>query len=195
MGSKIAIYVGENVRNLARQAGISVGSGLLRGGLYGGRLVSQVLPIEVYGMEDRLLNDGSDVVNGVVLEAEGSRIEIVDARVDVKKRNEVKDTALVNRSGKVKERIQASDYEVIISGSLFAERDKFPYYELQLLNYILSTAGSIDVASSYLCIFDIERLVLRMADFNQSMLKYFNVMPFKLTFDSDMDYDFLVIDN
>jgi hypothetical protein len=60
------------------------------------------------------------------------------------------------------------------------------------LNGILSSADSIYVASRYLDIFDITQLAFKNADFNQSGLKYFNVLPFTLTFESDMDYNFLI---
>ena len=72
------------------------------------------------------------------------------------------------------------------------ERDKFPYRDLYLLNQILNGAKSIQVASVYLCIFDIDKLVFKSASFDQEKLKHFNVMPFTLSFVSDKDYDFLV---
>lgn len=192
--SKINLYITANLRNAAYQAGVTVASWTTRSGLYAGALSAP--PITVYdNYTDKLMVDGKGNVNSVVLEADGSRIEIIDAIIDVKKENDIKATPLVARNGTVKERIQEKDYSVTISGSLFGERDKFPYYELQLLNAILSVTKSISVASSYLCIFDIDRLVLRDANFEQKMLKHFNVMPFTLKFDSDTDYDFLVMDN
>jgi hypothetical protein len=101
----------------------------------------------------------------------------------------------VNRVGKVKERIQADDYIVKISGNLcMNESGKFPYDLMKQLNGILSSAHSIYVANRYLDIFDITQLAFKNASFNQSTLKYFNVMPFTLDFVSDMDYNFLVED-
>jgi hypothetical protein len=101
----------------------------------------------------------------------------------------------VNRAGKVKERIQADDYMMKISGNLcMNESGKFPYDLMKQLNGILSSANSIYVASRYLEIFDITQLTFIDANFNQSTLKYFNVMPFTLSFVSDMDYNFLVED-
>jgi hypothetical protein len=101
----------------------------------------------------------------------------------------------VNRVGKVKERIQEDDYKVKIFGNLcMNESGKFPFEMLKQLNGILSGANSIYVASRYLDIFDITQLTFTDADFNQSTLRYFNVMPFTLNFISDMDYNFLVED-
>ncbi|MBR4688881.1 MAG: hypothetical protein IKO90_00285 [Bacteroidales bacterium] len=52
----------------------------------------------------------------------------------------------------------------------------------------------MEIASPYLEAFGICKVVLKQAEFKQSNLKYFNVMPFELTMASDMDYIFLVED-
>jgi hypothetical protein len=75
---------------------------------------------------------------------------------------------------------------------MMTEAGKFPFEMLKQLNGILSSANSIYVASRYLDIFAITQLAFMDADFNQSTLSYFNVMPFTLSFISDMDYNFLV---
>ncbi len=41
-------------------------------------------------------------------------------------------------------------------------------------------------------IYDITQVVVEKTDFMQSSMSYFNVMPYKITLKSDMDYDFLV---
>ena len=38
------------------------------------------------------------------------------------------------------------------------------------------------------------KIALDSANFNQSAMKFFNVMPFTLNFSSDEDYDFLLSD-
>jgi hypothetical protein len=78
---------------------------------------------------------------------------------------------------------------------MMTEAGKFPFEMLKQLNGILSSANSIYVASRYLDVFNITQLSFREADFNQSALAYFNVMPFVLHFDSDMDYNFLIDEN
>ena len=50
----------------------------------------------------------------------------------------------------------------------------------------------MEVASPYLEAFGICKVVLKQAQFNQSNLKHFNVMPFELTLLSDTDYNFLI---
>jgi hypothetical protein len=148
--------------------------------------------------EDTLRTEGSRADNDIWLSVDGvnyenADIHIVGAHIDVTKKNSIKTTALANRAGQVKERIQQDDYTVKISGSLCTDTaGKFPYQLLKQLNGILSHAGSIYVASAYLDIFDITMLAFSKAEFNQGGSAYFNVMPFTLTFDSDMDYSFLV---
>ena len=67
---------------------------------------------------------------------------------------------------------------------------------MQLLNKILSKNESIDVVSVYLNeIFDITKLVFVRGNFDQKQMKFFNVMPFTLNFQSDIDHSFLVEDN
>ncbi|MDR1729950.1 MAG: DUF6046 domain-containing protein [Prevotellaceae bacterium] len=144
---------------------------------------------------DQLRADGGLNENNVVLcTNRGVLIEFIDAKIDVTKQHTLVETALVSRGGKVKERIQADDYIVKISGSLMSERDRFPYQDLVLLNQILNEARSINVASVYLYAFGITKLALKTADFKQSELKAFNVMPFTLNFVSDRDYSFKVGD-
>jgi len=50
----------------------------------------------------------------------------------------------------------------------------------------------MEVASPCLEAFGICKVILKSADFKQSNLKYFNVMPFELSLISDTDYNFLV---
>ena len=40
--------------------------------------------------------------------------------------------------------------------------------------------------------FDIHKVVLNTAKFDQKEMKYFNVLPFSITLASDEDYDFLM---
>jgi len=189
--SKIIISLGQDALNRARQAGITAASAAVRTGLYRGSLRT---PITIFENDDERLR-GSDLKtdNGVILETDAkNKIEFIDAIIDVTQANDIKSTTLVNRRGTVKELIQQKDYTVIIKGNLFAEKNKFPHTELQVLQQILSEAESIKIASAYCSIFGIDQIVLKSADFNQSSLKHFNVMPFTLTLESDMDYDFLV---
>ncbi|MDR3094921.1 MAG: DUF6046 domain-containing protein [Bacteroidales bacterium] len=189
-------YIGANATNQALQMGVTAASGAIRRGLYATALTSlpgiDVQPTDNY--RDRLRTEGSQIDNNVILETQSgdARIEFFDAKISVSKQNEIKTTQLVNRAGSVKELIQAKDYGVRISGSLIAERDKFPYETLELLGRILSEESTLMCSNPYLDLFGIGRLAFRSADFNQESAMYFNVMPFVLTFDSDMGYEFLV---
>ncbi len=174
---KEARYFASNVLNTA----IRIGSMLPNPGVF-----------DFY--RNRLRTDGGLKDNNIVLRTDQrSEIEFINAKIDITKKNTIKEEAiLVSRSGKVKERIQADDYTIKISGSLMGEWDNFPHRDLYLLNQILNEAKSIEAASAYLCIFNIEKLVFKTATFDQSKLNYFNIMPFELNFVSDTDYDFLI---
>jgi hypothetical protein len=191
--SKINIYVGANAEGTVRQKAVTAGAAAIRKAMYRQALASAVAIYDGYC--DRLIADvGSSENNLVLRTGDGSEIEFIDARIDVTRTNDIKSTALINRAGMVKERIQAKDY-VVVGGNLMGDQGRFPYDALKLLNDMLNTADSIGAASAYLSIFGIERLALRKAEFLQGNLAYFNVMPFKLEFDSDMDYDFLINEN
>jgi hypothetical protein len=196
--SKIGIYFVHNVGHAEKQSGVNYLSGKIRSILYATRLATKP---EILSREDMLQTDISMDNNDIWLSIDGTNYEyadihIIGARIDVKKQNTIVATPLVNRAGKVKERIQENDYEVTISGNLYTdESDKFPYKLLLQLNTILTSANSIYVASAFLDIFEIAKLAFKEADFNQSTLKFFNVMPFTLKFDSDRDYNFLVDEN
>jgi len=189
--TKILIYTKANLLNTARTVGWSLGMDAVHKKQHTAALGT---PVEVFDKySDRLVNDGDLEENIVILRTDNNvAIKILNARVDITKNNKIIDTLLVNRAGKVKERIQEEDYTVVIKGSLVNDKDRFPYRDLFVLNRILSEAKSIQVASVYTCIFDIEKLAFTKADFHQSSWQHFNVMPFTLNFVSDMDYNFLV---
>lgn len=190
--AKIIIYTAANVLNAARTTGLTIASDKVREALAKQALNTPVQIVDSY--YDRLINHGCLQENTVVLQLDdNTEIEIIDAIIDVAKKNNIVSTQLVKRAGTVKERIQEDDYDVTVKGSLMVEeRDKFPYTELFELNKILSEATSIKIASVYTTIFGIDRVVMKSADFNQSSMNYFNIMPFTLKFASDRDYDFLV---
>lgn len=140
---------------------------------------------------------GNIVGNAVIETDDKIKIEIIDALIDVTKSNTIKQTELINRTGTIKEFIQANDYKITLSGNLFATYStpsmaNFPFADLILLNKILSRASSFKIASQYLSIFDIDRVAFVSADFNQSSNNYMNTMKFKLNLVSDEDYKFLL---
>lgn len=52
----------------------------------------------------------------------------------------------------------------------------------------------MEIASPYWEAFEICKVVLKQADFKQSSLRYFNIMPFEMTLLNDVDYEFLIDD-
>ena len=122
----------------------------------------------------------------------GTVIEIIDARIDVTQQNTIKSTPVTGRAGTVKELIQKQDYNITVKGNLIGERNKFPYDELHKLEIILNEEKSFEAKSVLLEAFGIDWVVLKTANFEQKDLKYFNTLPFTLTFESDYNYNFLL---
>ena len=79
-----------------------------------------------------------------------------------------------------------------MKGNLIGDRNKFPYDALHKLEAILSKEKSFEAKSVLLEMFGISWVVLKQAVFSQEQLKYFNALPFTLTFESDETYNFLV---
>ena len=122
----------------------------------------------------------------------GTVIEIIDARIDVTQQNTIKSTPVTGRAGTVKELIQKQDHNITAKGNLIGERDKFPYDALHKLEIILNEEKSFEAKSVLLEAFGIDWVVLKTANFEQKDLKYFNTLPFTLTFESDYNYNFLL---
>jgi hypothetical protein len=138
---------------------------------------------------------GSDVKrNAVVLKSYDNAVEIELMVVDVKASpsNTIVRTALLGRPGSVKEFIQANDYKVSISGSVYTDsRDSFPLYELKALDKILKLEKQVQVANVFLQLLGITKLVFESGDYMPSK-KHVNAFDFSLNFISDEDYDLYV---
>jgi hypothetical protein len=191
--TKILIYRDQNVANTVRQAGITASSAKIRAALAASEIRTHDKALT---KDDRLeTTDSGGNVNDVWLTVDGGgiKIHLIDAFIDITMLNKIVETALINRSGKVKERIQQDDYAVTIKGTLRTDASGcFPVDDLGDMKKILEQANSITISSRYCEIFDISKVVLKNATFSQSAMRSFNVMPFTLVFNSDMEYDFLV---
>ena len=194
-------HIGAEAVNAARQEGVTNNSATMRQSAY----IESLRPEEQqYTLQDKLrpnnamspngmVTGSSDEDNELILKSDdGTVIYMIGVEIDVKQKNKVSTTQLINRAGTVKERIQREDYEVKVYGTLIGERDKFPHKALKTLVEILNSTSSISCSSAYLDIFGISKLVMKDAKFDQKGLKYFNTLPLELTFDSDEDYSFLV---
>ncbi|MCK9303506.1 MAG: DUF6046 domain-containing protein [Bacteroidales bacterium] len=183
--SKITVYIpsGKNLH--------TTGMAYTKAAIYGAALHTDAVMFNY--QTDKLRTRGFQYDNNLILRSsEGVEIELIDVKINVTHPNKIAETSLVGRDGTVKEFVQRQDYAVRIGGNLIGEKDKFPYDLLRTLLSILNKQESFEVASMYLELFGISKMVLKNADFNQNELKLFNVMPFLLTFVSDDDYDFLV---
>lgn len=196
-------YIGVNAVNAAQQIGSTAAVAAAKQGIYSAALQPEV---PLYTLQDKLrpnssltpagiVTGPSEADNELILKSDdGTTIYLIGVEIDVMQKNKVVQTQLINRAGKVKERIQREDYVVKVHGNLIGERDKFPHEDLKTLVTILNSTSSISCSSAYLDIFGISKLVMTEAKFDQKGLKYFNTLPLELTFDSDEDYSFLVED-
>ncbi len=182
-----------NAYNTARLVGNTIGVAAAKSGIYSAALATAPVVFDDY--TDLLKIDGVNSDNSLILKnANNTQIALIGVKIDVTKANKIVETSLVNREGKVKEFIQADDYTVKITGNLFGDRNKFPLEALQQLLEVLRPNQNMEVASPYLEAFGICKVVLKQAQFNQSNLRHFNVMPFELLMASDTEYKFLVED-
>ena len=197
-GKKEWHYIGAANSANMRIEEYTTGIAAAKKGWYAAGLHTEV-PTYTYKDKLRQPNDivtgPSEADNELILKSnDGAIIYLIGVEIDVKQKNKIVSTQLVNRAGTVKERIQREDYEVKVYGNLIGEQGKFPHEDLKLLVKILKSASSINCSATYLDIFDINKLALKEAKFDQKGLKYFNTIPIDLTFDSDEDYNFLVED-
>lgn len=191
----------------ARQFGITLGSRKVQEGLFEVALTdadqvynyanSLIKPKSILSTGGDRSKYGTHLCNDIKLVTADSMISFIDAKVNVVKTKVIHSQQLVGVTGSIKELIQDGDYNIDISGNLIIDNQyAFPVDEMQLLNKILSKNESIDVVSVYLNeIFDITKLVFVRGNFDQKQMKFFNVMPFTLNFQSDIDHSFLVEDN
>lgn len=118
------------------------------------------------------------------------QVQLIDVGIKASQTNTIKQTPLTKRIGTIKEYIQAMDYNVVVKGSLISgTAGAFPFDMLQGLVRILKQPEALKVANKYLEAFDISKMVLKNADYDQSSQKYMNVLPFSLNFISDEDYE------
>ena len=209
------IYIGEQEVNAARSAGNTTGMAYARGHAFRASLgsVKEQVPTSTNGRYSNLYHNlhiktayddyssypfvvGKPEGNVLLEPAGGGLVEIIDAEIDVTRKNTIKETALVHREGTVKELIQANDYDVTITGHLFSDSRTpnsaiFPQEQLRDLNGVLSTKEPLKIISVYTDSFDIHWVVLKSAEFFQSKNKYLNVLGFTLKMVSDTEHTFM----
>jgi hypothetical protein len=160
---------------------------------------------EVLSNEDMLSLDGAkspyktsagDVARNILMLStidDSLQVQFIDVKIKVSQTNTIKQTPLTGRTGTIKEYIQAMDYDIILKGSLISgTAGAFPFDMLQGLIRLLKEPAALKVANKYLEAFDISKVVLKNADYDQSSQKYMNVLPFSVNFISDEDYELQV---
>lgn len=193
----------------ARQIGVTYGSRKVQEGLFRGALTNAVQDadyVDSFTKPESILANKigfsqstgtlSPLCNDIQLITPEAQISFIDAKINVVKTKVIHTQQLVGVTGSIKELIQDGDYSIDISGDVIIDNQyAFPVDDMKVLNRILSKNESVNVASVYLNeIFDIRKLVFVRGDFDQKKMKFFNVMPFTLNFQSDIDHSFLVED-
>lgn len=204
-GQRKGLFGAQGLMDKARQIAQTRGIEAARQAVYG-----TMMPYEfqIPTQDELLCNAGSSVINGLVLKAVGTgrdttygtstgdiAIEFDGVKIDITRENNIKEESIIKRSGTIKEYIQHKDYVVIVSGILKTDgKNKFPTTELRQLVQLLEEGIMFDVANVYIESFNISKMVLTKLEAKQEDMRYFNVLPFKLEFKSDTNYDFLVED-
>ena len=205
--SKEWVYIGAEQAATGRIVGWTTGMAYARGqafraSLEAGQPVREDHGLHAYNYNSKGYGDypflvSKKPVGNVWLRAADMwEMEIIDARIDVVKKNTIKETSLVHRDGTVKELIQASDYDVTITGHLFSDSKTpgsalFPAEQLKNLNSMLSIKEPIRISSVYTDCFGIDWVVMKQAEFKQSTDQYLNVLEFKLVMASDTEHTFM----
>jgi len=184
--------------NTVRQIGETTGSWLLRSKLYSLRLASNSLPSHSDTLElktragsnyknMRFLVGDVPANNIIFGDKNNNIIEFVNAKIRVTKENTIVKTALVSRSGTIKEYIAAKDYVIDISGDIITNSNLYPVEEMEKVNEFLNSPEEFYVSNVFLDVLNICKVVFESGDFDQQSQKYFNVLPFKFKFTSDDD--------
>lgn len=103
---------------------------------------------------------------------DGTRLTIPDAIVAVSRERRIVSTDIVGRNGTVKEYINEGDWQLNIVLGIQAVRsgvitDDYPAEELKALRKFLDEPKAIEVASEFLKIFDITRIVVKSVSLTQ----------------------------
>jgi len=201
--------VAVNALNKAAQIGVTIGSFKAQEAIYKvamsdpvqaqryaailtdprGRLANTVNYSPYIGKSEPVCND-------IILAVGTNVMTFYDAKVNVVKNKVIHSQSLVGVSGSIKELIQEGDYNIDISGNIITDNQYgFPVDGLKTLNDILTPNEPINVTSVYLNdIFGVTKIVFTRGSFDQRQIKHFNIMPFTLSFMSDIDHSFLVED-
>lgn len=123
---------------------------------------------------------------------DGDQLEMNDALVSVSRKKNIVTTQLVGMDGTVKEYVNADDYTVKIAVGVQAVRDgvfvdEYPTEGIKQLRAFFDLNEPIMVNSSFLEIFDIDRLVI--TDFSVEQATESNYQPLTLSALSDTEYN------
>ena len=123
---------------------------------------------------------------------DGDQLEMNDALVSVSRKKNIVTTQLVGMDGTVKEYVNADDYTVKIAVGVQAVKDgvfvdEYPTEGIKELRAFFDLNEPIMVNSTFLEIFDIDRLVI--TDFSVEQATESNYQPITLSALSDTEYN------
>jgi len=207
IGTNEEVLIGNNADNAAKEAGRNAAIDAIKTSAYGLALSSG---LKNKPTNEELLKPYSKAnINSLCLYInkgvkEPADIELIDIFVDITQDHDIVKTNIGgnNEIGTVKELVNTRDYIIRIEGQIHHHiNDKkenfhniFPHKEFKTLITLLEKHKSFYVTHVFANAVGIHKIAYERGSFNQSAMKFFNVMPFSLQFVSDKDYDFLVLD-
>lgn len=123
---------------------------------------------------------------------DGERLTIPDAIAAVSRERRIVSTALTGRDGTVKEYINEGDWQINIVVGVQSVRsgvitDDYPTEELKALRAFFDEQKAIEVASEFLKIFDITKIVIKSFSLTQATES--NYQEVSISAVSDEDYE------
>lgn len=166
------------------------GYAMSRGTAEGGREINR-REEEWSGSGDYWL--GRTALTDMVVKVAGEGLLVVnDVTVSVSMQKEVVKTALVGRSGTIKEYITDGDYQLSMSVGIVAVDDegriidRYPERAVAQLREIMERPEALEVSSAYLDLFGIRHIVV--TGFSAKQMTHSNRQVIEITALSDTDY-------
>lgn len=117
-------------------------------------------------------------------------IHITSAVCKVAMTKRIVTTAITGRDGTVKEYIAAEDYEIEVNFTIINTADEYPAEAMRQLATLAREKQAVYVDSEFLRLFDIDRVVIKRVETEQTT--YGNTQTVKFIMDSDDEYDIAV---
>lgn len=110
---------------------------------------------------DKSFWEGRFVYCPLRLRSGSKDLEYVDAITSINRQKRIVSTEVIGMNGSVKEYISEGDYELSIYLGLYGSGDNYPEEELRDLIALLSEPNAVEVQSTFLDLFDINKIVIK----------------------------------